>query len=276
MTADLAFALDSQIDTPDAPLTMAMLAPADSFVVLDGYDVTTFSAAVAGVAGLVLPVQAITAPPSAELVVPTATPAPPPDPVQVLMAQVQPILAQGESLAGLSLEDLYGLINGEYLFTVFPSSDGGTGAALWISSSDPTQVIDALERASKLVLTDPSGTQLVNVERVAVSGIPVAFVSLPGGGERLAIGATNQALFFTGESFVQKVILAPAQSNARAWASAFETGQNAALYVAPRALDAAALQPPRNPALPLTQIDGGLTISSDGVFKLHFTGTTAN
>ena len=272
MTADLAFALDAQIDTPDAPLTLAQLAPADSFVVLDSYDVTALTASVGGVASLLLPVQYVSAPSSAELSAPTATPPPPPDPAQALIAQVQPIITQVESLAGLSLDDLYGLIDGEYLFAVFPGDDGSTGAALWIDSSDPARVIDALETASKLVLTDPSGTQLVDVERTTVSGVPVAFVSLPGGVERLAIGANDTALFFTSERFVQQVIDAPAQSDARAWASAFEAGQNAALYLDPHVLDAAVLQQVRDPALPLTEIDGGLSISSDGVFKLHFTG----
>ncbi len=276
MTADVAFALDAQIEPPDAPLTLGYLAPADSFVVLDGYDVTTLGASVGLGYGLLVPVRGESFGTIVDATPPPTPTSPPVPSAADLIAQVQPILAQGESLAGLSLDDLYRLIDGEYLFAVFPADDGSTGAALWISSSDPTRVVDAVERASKLVLTDPSGTQLVNVERTTVSGVPVAYVSLPGGGDRLALGSNDTTLFITTEPFVQQVIAAPAQSNARAWAAAFENAQNAALYVAPRALDAIAIQPPRDPALPLTEIDGGLSISSDGVFSLHITGIRAN
>ncbi len=218
ISTDLAVSLDAHFDTPAAPLTMGAYAPPDSFLVLDSYDVTALAGMAAGAVSLLLPSPGT---PFTFGATPVPTTTPIPNPAQALMAQVQPMITQAELLAGLSLDDLYRLIDGEYLFAVFPGDDGSTGAALWINSSDPARVIDALETASKLVLTDPSGTQLVNVERTTVSGIPVAFVSLPGGGERLALGASDTTLFFTSESLVQKVINAPAQSNARAWASAF-------------------------------------------------------
>ncbi len=273
VSAELVVALGAQFDTPAAPLTMGAYAPADSFLVLDSYDVTALAGMAAGAVGLLLPSPGT---PFTFEATPVPTPTPLPSPVQTLMAQWQPILVQAELMAGLSLDDLYALIDGEYLIAAFPADNGATGAALWIKSSDPARLIDAVERASKLVLTDPNGTQLVNVERTTVSGVPVAYVSVPGTSERLALGAANDALFVTLESLVQQVIDAPAQSNDRAWLSAFGSQQNAALYVDPRALDAAVLQQQRDPALPLAQIDGGLNISGDGIFSLHITGIRGN
>ncbi|MCZ2096156.1 MAG: DUF3352 domain-containing protein, partial [Anaerolineae bacterium] len=145
---------------------------------------------------------------------PTPTPTPTPAPplaADALIAQIQPIIAQAESLMGMSLDELYGLIGGEYAVAVFPGAGPTIGAALYLYSPDPQRLLDIIDHVSELILTDPvNHTPLVAVGHVSVGGVDVTLLGAPGA-DRPALGIVNgNVLFVTMESMVSRVIASAA------------------------------------------------------------------
>ncbi len=291
-----ALSLDAQYPAPTlttatAGTALLSLIPGDSFAVLDSYDVSTAALPLAGYAYLgISTAQYFTVIESRNSLgtpdptpTPTPSPTPPPPPTaDALIAQVQPIITQVTSLLGLSLDELYSLTNGEYAIAVFPGAGPTIGAALYLQSSDPQRLIDALDHVSTLILSDPTtGTPLVGIEHQSISGVDVALLGVPGVGERPAVGILNgNVLFVTMESTVSKVI-ASAQSQTPAtpalnWRDAFGAGQDALLYLDPRMVDLYTLRQQRIPPLPATAIAGSLDMRDNGLFVLRLTATVGN
>ena len=272
---------DAPLTTSNSPLSLAHLAPTDSFFVLDSFDLTA-APSLALVIGVFAPVRgevsaSVTASlPGAVLTPPpTPTPTPTPEPLTAadLIAQVQPIITQAESLAGLSLADLYSLIDGEYAVALFPNGDSGIGEALYLRSSDPQRIIDALDRVSKLILINPDGERLVNIERSTTNGVEVALITPPGMSDRLALALLGDGvLVATTESLLPHVLQAAQSDNAAAWLPAFSGAQQGAFSLDVRTLDFYALQIHRDPPLPLTTISGTLDVRDDGALVLHLSG----
>jgi hypothetical protein len=277
------------LTTTTAGSALLQYVPGDSFLVFDSYDVSALALPAAALAYLGPSVGSTftsitmslggSTPPPTPTPTPTPTPAPPPT-ANDLLAQVQPAVAQIESLMGMSLDDLYSLTNGEYAVAVFPGAGPTVGAALYVQSSDPQRLIDTLDRVSKLILIDPAaGTPLVGVEHQTISGVDVALLGVPGAGERPAIGILGgSTLFVTVESAVSKVISASTQPSATPalnWRDTFGEGQEALLYADIRTLDLYSIRQERVPPLPISVAAGSLDLRDDGLFVLRLALTVA-
>ncbi len=210
---------------------------------------------------------------------PTATPTPTPEPITVdtLVAQAQPVIAQAESLLGMSLADMHSLLGGEYAVAVFPGPGPLMGEALYLKTSDPNRIIDTVEHVTKLVLLDPqTGKQLIDVQRTTVSGTPVALLSIYGYTDRLALGVVgDKVLFLTSESALPQVIAAAQKPDSSApaltWRDTFGAGQSALVYADPRTIDLYLTRVARNPPLPVKLAAGSLEVGANGLFTLHVT-----
>lgn len=290
-----ALSLDASYPAPTLATATAGAAlldvlPGDSFAVFAAYDVATLGIPVAGLTLLGPTVGNVftnivssldaTPPPT-----PTPTPTPTPSPpltADAIIAQAQPFIAQAESLMGMSLDELYSLIGGEYAIAVFPGAGPTISAALYLRSSDPQRLLDTLDHVSSLILTDPTNsTPLVAVEHKNIDGIDVALLGAPGAGDRPALGILNEdVLFLTMESAVTKVIASAGSQNpptpALDWRAAFGEAQEALLYVNPRTIDLYAMGRQRIPPLPLTAIAASFDMRADGLFVLSLTMTLSD
>jgi hypothetical protein len=269
--------------TETAGTVLLQYVPGDSFFVLDSYDPAALALPVAGLAltgpsigsvftsiSMSLPGEA---PPATPTPTPTPTPKPPPTAAD-LLAQIQPTVAQIESLMGMSLSELYSLTNGEYALAVFPGAGPTVGAALYLQSGNPQRLIDTLDRVSQLILTDPAaGTPLIGVEHQTVSGVDVALLGIPGAGDRPAVGILGDGvLFVTMESMLSKVIGVSAQPSttpAQNWRDSFGTAQEALFYADLRTIDLYATRQQRIPPLPVSALAGSLDLRDDGLFVLN-------
>lgn len=212
--------LDAQYPAPTLPTatagsTLLDLIPDDSIFAFASYDFTAALLSGGLAAAWVTPVRSEvisevvnTLPEMTPDAVPAATTTP--ITVESIIAQVQPVIRQAESTLGISLGELYRLLNGEYALAAFPNIDQQAAWALYIQSSDPQRVIAALETASRLILTSPSPpVQWFTLESANVGGVDVAFISGQGLDEKLAFGVlNNNTLFITPESALQTVLLA--------------------------------------------------------------------
>ncbi len=292
MTAILS--LNAQYPAPTltnatAGTALLSLIPGDSFVVLDSYDLSVTTIPVAALTYLGPAIGSIFTNIATDLqsgaLLPTPTPTPSPTPAPPLtadgiIAQVQPILAQAQSTMGLSLDQLYSLIDDEYAIAVFPGVGPTVGEALYLQSSDPQKIIDTLDHVSKLILTDPTvGTQLLTLSHSTVEGVDVVTVDGAGTSDRPALGILpNNVLFVTMESTVSKVIESANNQSPAApalnWRNSFGDAQEALLYLDPQTLDLYATRTVRNPPLPLTAVAASFDVQANGLFVLHLIATT--
>ncbi len=283
-----ALSVNAQYPAPTLPNASAgtallHLIPGNSFFALDSYDLSTLALAAEGASYLrtavsqAFNVDVVETRNSLGTLEPTPSPTPSPVPItaDTLVAQVQPLIDQAASLSGLSLDQLYHLIDGEYTLAVFPGTGPTVGAALYLQSSNPQQIIDALDHASKLVLVNPiNGQQLITVDHSTVSGTPITFISEPSLAGRFALGIIDKnVLFVTQESTLQQVLGAAKKqtpaSPAIKWVGAFGSGQDALFYADPRTIDLYNLREQRTPPLPMTAVSGSVDVQRNGLFLLH-------
>lgn len=285
-----ALSLDATYPAPTLATTTAGAAlldaiPGDSFIIFDSYDVSAAALPVAGLALLGPAVGSVFTSVVASLdgsIPPTATPTPTPTPAppltaDAIIAQVQPIIAQAESMMGMSLDELYGLIGGEYAVAVFPGAGPTIGVALYLDSPDPQRLLDTIDHVSELVVTDPNAyTPLVAIEHITIDGVDVSLLGTPGV-DRPALGILDgHVLFVTMESMVTQVIAGAsnqAPSPALDWRAAFGDAREALLFLDPRTIDLYAMGRQRIPPLPLTAVVASLDARADGLFVLNLTAT---
>ena len=183
---------------------------------------------------------------------------------------------------GMSLDEFYGLIDGEYAVAVFPGAGPTIGAALYLQSSDPQRLIDTLDHVSSLILTNPStGAQLVTPTQTTIDGVDLTLLAVPNLAEPLALGVLDDhVLFLTLESLAPKVIDAAAARDQSApalqWRDAFGRGQEALFYADLRTVDLYNLRVQRVPPLPIEAVAGSFDVADNGLFLLHLTATTGN
>jgi len=277
-----------KLTTRTAGSALLSLIPGDSFVVFDSYDLSTTALPVGALAYLGPTIgstfDSIVANLDTGELLPTPTPTPSPTPAppltaDALMAQAQPILAQAQSTMGLSLDQLYSLIDGEYAVAVFPGVGPTLGEALYLQSSDPQKIIDTLDHVSKLILTNPANdTQLITLTHSTVDGLDVVLIDGTGLTDRPALGIVNKnVLFLTTESIVSKVIASAKNQSpatpALKWRDKFGDAQEALLYLDPQTVDVYNLRTVRNPPLPISALAGSLDVRDNGLFVLHLTAT---
>ncbi len=247
--------------TGTAGTALLNLIPGDSSFVFASYDVTT--ALLAG--GL----TAAWGTPLASDLSSTAELAPAREAVSVerILAQVQPVMRQAESTLGLSLDELYALVNGEYALAAFPRSDGTTTAALYLQTANARRLIEALETASRRILTSPTpAVQWFTLERANVGGVEVAFVSGQGLSERVALALLDGMLVVTPESALQHVLEAASgatPSPAIQLSGAFGEAQEAFFYAMPEQLGIGS---------GLASLWGTLDARENGLFVLRLQG----
>lgn len=277
------------LTTATAGTSLLSMIPDNSFIVFASYDVSLVAVPVAGLALLGPTISNIFDNIVAGLgptdATPTPTPSPTPAPaltVDALIAQAQPAIQQIESLMGMSLTQLYSLTNGEYALAVFPGPGPTLGAALYLDSSDPQQLLDTIDHLSKLFLSDPTtGAQVVTIEHKTIAGVDVALLGEASASDRPALGIVHDhVLFVTLESSAPAVIAA-AQANASTmpaltWRDTFGAGQEALLYLDPRTVDLYTTRQTRNPPLPLTATAGALDARADGLFVLRLALVTGS
>lgn len=136
---------------------------------------------------------------------PTPTPLPTPTPVPTpsaddLLDQVQPFVEQAEAFLGMELNELYGLMSGEYALAMFPVDNPDTqnfGAALWIQTSDPAGLSRVFDNAMAAAIKQMSIGGSVAAERSqeTINGLDMTVWSVPGQGESLVYGALADDVF---------------------------------------------------------------------------------
>ena len=236
--------------------------PADSILVFDTYD---GAIPISGVVGLALLGPAIGSVfdniifqlenPGVPTPTPTPTPTPlPPPTADDLIAQAQPIIQQVEAALGISLEEVYTLINGEFAIAVFPSAVPPTntgfgtvatpGFALYMQTSDAErllQVIDKSTESLSLLMGSPfSAAPAIQFESDIVNGVEVTLVGTEGGVTRAVYGILDgDILFLTIEDYLETVLSAASDdtpiTQTRAWHNdvydGFGTGQEALFFM---------------------------------------------
>ncbi|MEP7290441.1 MAG: DUF3352 domain-containing protein [Chloroflexota bacterium] len=288
-----ALSVDAQYPAPVLPTasagsTLLNLIPRDSFFAFASYDISVPAIGFAGVRYALTPTgnyyQAIYDNIVREIMMTPTLPIPPtstPMPgftVEALLEQVKPLIRQAESTLGISVDELYPLISGEYAAAVFPNEDAPDAVALYLQSSNPQRLLDALDNASRLILTNPSPVeQLMTLESRPLAGMEVTMVSAPGMDERLALGVLNNSvLFVTTESAAKRVIEAAndptTPSPSFNLLGHFGEGQEALFYANPRQIDSYPLDETITPLLPLNLLLGALDVRENGLFVLHLAG----
>lgn len=277
------------LTTGTAGAALLDLVPANSAVVFDSYDLSLLALPWAGVylgapatmstfSNIISSLQD----PNAPTPTPTPTPTPvPPPTADELVSQAQPFIAQVETVLGMSLQDLYSLINGEYAFAIFPAGETvQPGYAFWMQSPDPERLLELRDQL-QLFLGLSGGA--VQTETVVIGEVEVNFVRLPNTTNRLAYGVLRaNILFFTTESSLSVVLDAAAdetsitQSGAfpgAAYAS-FGTGQDAMLY-ADLSGYAALMNAPADSAPQIGRMIVSLDVAADGVVQARAVLTPA-
>jgi hypothetical protein len=188
------------------------LVPANSVLVFDSYDLSLLAVPYAGVfvtAPVVSTrfdtiVSALQDPAA-----PTPTPVPPPT-ADELVSQAQPFLQQIEAMLGMSLADLYSLINGEYAFAIFPVGESAQpGFALWLQTSDAERLL-GLRNPIQMILGLSSGGAGVQTETTVIGEVEVHYIGLPGAAERLALGTLPGGVAFVATENSLNAVLAAA------------------------------------------------------------------
>jgi hypothetical protein len=291
---DLTAALSVNAQYPAPTLTTASagsalldLLPADSMFAFSSYDVPVVSLLFGG---LFAPLASIDTQEILDNIVsglegtpaPTPTPTPVPELVTVdtILAELEPVVRQAESTMGLSRNELYALINGEYALAAFPNG-ANVGVALYLQSADPQRLIDTLDHVSHLLLTNPDPVeQLFTLEQTTISSTEVILVSSPNLSERLALGILNgNVLFITPESSAQHVTEAASDttpSPATPLRDQFGSGQEAFFFADLPALQAAfsaLVGEGESTPPPLSSVSGALDMRENGLFVLRISGT---
>jgi hypothetical protein len=285
----LALSVNAQYPAPTLPSASAGSAlldmlPTESTVVFTSYDLGVPLLAGAGVAALTTPVVGETFSTIINtLDTSAATPTPPPTPgpvtAETLLAELQPALRQIESTMGMTLADLYPLINGEYAFVQFPNGEG-SGQALYLQSANPQHLIETLERVSHLVLANPDPLeQIFTVEQTTIGNTAVTLVSSPYLSERLALGILpGNVLFVTQESSATLVLdaaAAAASSPHTAARDAYGTAQEAFFFLSGNDLQAlSALIIGSGVPAPFSSLAGALDVRENGLFVLRLSAVT--
>lgn len=277
------------LTTETAGAGLLDLVPADSYVVYDMYDSVTLTAAVGGLAfmgpaiGNVFDnIVASLENPYAPTPTPTPTPTPmPPPTASELVAQAQPVLRQIEAMLGMPVDELYGLVNGEFAVAVFPTSSTPpsanmplpVGGALWLQTDDPERVLETVENAMLLLGLGSA------VDTETVGGVEVHTVSIPNTPDRPVYGILgDDVVFVTIESSLQAVLNAASDdvsiANTRAFPNDLYTGfgsdQEAFLYAdLTKTVNVTNSQNPWTEPQQLGRLIGSADFAADGVFLLH-------
>lgn len=236
--------------------------PADAVLVYDTYDGAIPIGAVGGLALLGPAIGSVfdsivfqLENPGVPTPTPTPTPTPlPPPTADELIAQAQPYIQEAEALLGISLAELYGLINGELAIAVFPPESSPTitefgtmvtpGFALWLQTADPERFLEVIERSrdslSLLTGSPISGTAAILFESDTLNGVEVMYFGTVGTAPRGVYGVLNgDILFLTTENSLETVLNAASDDTSitqtRAWHNdvyeSFGVGQEVLIYV---------------------------------------------
>jgi hypothetical protein len=295
--------LDSQYPTPtlataSAGAGLLDYVPAGSFLVLDSYD----AAGTLGLTGGGVGVLALLGPTIGNIFedivftlenpgVPTPTPPPtatPPPPLTVdsIIAQAQPVIQQAEAILGITLDDLYTLLAGEYAFALFSTPDPNTnylGGAFWFQTPDPARLGAVVDKAMALFVAQvttgsvPALSQSVEM----VNGVEVTIWRYPQNLIGFAYGALSDTIFFlTLESSLDQVLAASRGDGVLpqtpAWPGAIVEGygQGVDLLLYADMVTIVQKSNPFGPAQPARQINtlvSMLDIRENGLFRLQFT-----
>ena len=250
------------LTTETAGVGLLDVIPADSVLVFDTYDASVLSGFV-GYLALIGPAignifdEIVSGLQNPGVPTPTPTPTPtplPPPTADDLIAQAQPIIQQAESMLGISLEELYSLINGELAIALFPSnaplstSDIGAlvtpGFALYLQTSDTERLLEVIDKSTEsfsLLMNSPFSTApAIQFEIETIDGVEVTYVGVEDGFIRAAYGILDgDILFVTIEPYLETVLDAAGDDTSitqtRAWHNdvyeSFGTGQEALLFL---------------------------------------------
>lgn len=285
----VALSLNAQYPAPALPTTSAGTAlldvlPTDSTVVFTSYDLGVPLLAGAGIAVLTQPVMGETFSSvintlDANAATPTPMPTPEAMTAETMLTDVEPALRQIESTMGMTLADLYPLINGEYAFVQFPNGEG-TGQALYLQSANPQRLIETLERVSHLVLANPDPVeQIFTLEQTTIATTAVTMVSSPYLSEPLVIGILPEnVLFVTPESSAPHVLdaaTAAVPSPLAAMRDADGTAQEAFFVLSGNELQTlSAIIIGSGVPAPFSSLSGTLDARENGLFVLHLSAVT--
>jgi hypothetical protein len=268
--------------------------PADSILVFDTYDASILSGFV-GYLTLIGPVigevfDSIVFQlenPGAPTPTPTPTPTPlPPPTADDLIAQAQPIIQQAEATLGISLEELYSLISGEFALAVFPTDLSPTagfgsldprGFAFYLHTSDAERLIEVIEQSNDALSLLLNGSVQSTTE--TINGVEVTFIGMEQGVTRVAYGVlSGDILFFTLDGYHETVLNAANDdlsiTQTHGWHSdvyeSFGTGQEA-LFFSDISKYVSMTWSPYNTSTPpnIGQLILTADFADDGVFLLH-------
>ncbi len=203
--------LEAQYPAPALPAPPASLlgyVPGDAFLVLDSYDLGGAALHIVSLALLgpyvgnvfeqIVEGQEDTAP-----LTPRPTPAPPT--YEELTAQVRPFLRQIETALGVSMDELFTLLSGEYALAFSPVDRSNlprelrtleAGMTLWLHTPDPARLVAVLDNAITALEGLQGGAGLVRLEET-VSGVDVVTWRAEGtGGDLLTYGTLGRNTVF--------------------------------------------------------------------------------
>jgi hypothetical protein len=199
------------LPTTTAGTTLLPYIPANAYTVLASYDLTATLGVSGGWAGFFFllgpSIGSIFDSVVFELENPgQATPTPPPTPTPIptptandLVTEAQPYVQQAEALLGIGLEELYGLISGEYALAAFPVDNPATenlGFALWLQTDDPARLSQVVDSGMSL-LSMQMASSSTSIERTEenVSGLDLVVWTIPDMNDGLVYGELAEGVF---------------------------------------------------------------------------------
>ncbi|MCB9451008.1 MAG: DUF3352 domain-containing protein [Anaerolineaceae bacterium] len=299
----LVMSLDAQYPAPELATATAgdgllKFLPSDAFFVLDSYD----AAGTLGLGAGQVVVLALMGPtignifedivyelenPNAPTPTPRPTPTPPPPlTVDSIIAEAQPYIQQAEAMLGVSVNELYTLLAGEYAIALFNTDNAATnniGGAFWFLSPDPARLSGVMDKAIGLLNLQMGGggnSSLIRSEETR-NGVDVIVWRDPQGTEGIAYGALDDEVFFiTLESSLEKVLAASRGDGvlpqSSTWPGAivdsYGPGNDLLLYTDVAQFER--LMNPfdtRRPARQINTLLAALDIAENGLFRLTLT-----
>jgi hypothetical protein len=221
----------------------------------------------------------------------TGTPPPTPTPVPTaspssIVQQAQPLLQQVATVFGVSVDQLFQDLSGEYAVALFPAPGDnllhipGASGAIWIQSDDAAGLVGLVNTGLGNVGTLSSRSHFTS-HHTTVNGVDVTFWADTTGSDLLSVGQLDDHVMFVAPAQAAQVVTAVhgnGVAQSANWpgtvVSDLGSGGEALLYLDPGALaqTRGAHNTPGQGLGIFQNIVAGLDLRDNGLFVLRMTG----